>query len=312
MTDIINNTITNNYQWSSVFWETAKNNLWFPGEIPVQDDLLCYRDLTVAEQHMIVSVLAKLTASDAAIGHNISANLCSIINNPEIEQNALAPQAYQEAIHSRAYRYILDHLMLGEEIYSLWKKIPALFDLFAYANEHASALKNGGNDVHASLFFFSAVFEGIWFYHGFSPIFSLGQRNLMARTCEQLQYIMRDEETHVALGISIMRYAEQSMGFLPISEEKAHEIIDACRVLEQAYINYVLPDPILGYSADLHMRHFRYMANRRLKQFGFGLLYDEISPAINWLDGMVNIKKEKNFFETRVTEYKVASVLNWD
>ncbi|MDR2031337.1 MAG: ribonucleotide reductase, partial [Azoarcus sp.] len=81
---------------------------------------------------------------------------------------------------------------------------------------------------------------------------------------------------------------------------------------ENAYAGYVLRDPVLGYSADLHMEQFRFVANRRARQLGFAEPFPGAEAALPWLDEQANLRKEKNFFETRITEYQTGGSLVWE
>lgn len=81
---------------------------------------------------------------------------------------------------------------------------------------------------------------------------------------------------------------------------------------EAAYARYLLPDPILGYSADMHSAQFRFVANRRARQLGLDEPFPGAENVLPWLDEQSNLRKEKNFFETRVTEYQTGGALSWD
>ena len=82
--------------------------------------------------------------------------------------------------------------------------------------------------------------------------------------------------------------------------------------VENDYADYILQDPILGYSAEDHKGQFKYIANRRAKQLGVAEPFPGAKNVLPWLDEQANMRKEKNFFETRVTEYQTGGSLNWD
>ena len=161
--------------------------------------------------------------------------------------------------------------------------------------------------------FFAAIFEGCWFYNGFSPIFALQRRGLMKGTAEQLQYIMRDEVMHASFGIRVVKqiiFEEK----ITLDQKAIQDMWEESYEAEKSYTNYILKDPILGYSAEMHLGQFQYIANRRAGQLG---LDSEPFPGaqeatLPWLDEQANLRKEKNFFETRVTEYQTGGGLNWD
>jgi ribonucleoside-diphosphate reductase beta chain len=159
--------------------------------------------------------------------------------------------------------------------------------------------------------FFAGVFEGCWFYNGFSPIFSLQRRGLMTGTAEQLQYIMRDEVMHSGFGMRVVKEIVKEEN-LTLDEQRLRDMWDESEAAEITYANYLLKDPILGYNAEDHIEHFRFIANRRARQMNIFEPFPGAENRLAWLDEQANMRKEKNFFETRVTEYQTGAALNWD
>jgi ribonucleoside-diphosphate reductase beta chain len=162
-----------------------------------------------------------------------------------------------------------------------------------------------------SYLFFAAIFEGTWFYNGFTPIFAMQRRGLMRGTGEQFQYIMRDEVMHASFGLRVIRTMLDEEG-LTLDPSEVADMWSECYYAELDYIQYVLKSPILGYSVEMHMNQFKYIANRRMRQIGLPEPYPGADDAIPWLDEQINTRKEKNFFETRVTEYQTGGSLNFD
>jgi len=123
---------------------------------------------------------------------------------------------------------------------------------------------------------------------------------------------MRDEVMHAAFGIRVVKQIIQEEN-LKINKKDIRNMWDEAYEAEKAYTNYILRDPILGYSAEMHLGQFQFIANRRATQLG---LDEEPFPGaeltLPWLDEQANLRKEKNFFETRVTEYQTGGALNWD
>ena len=77
-------------------------------------------------------------------------------------------------------------------------------------------------------------------------------------------------------------------------------------------MKYRILKPIFCYSAQDHHEQFRFTANRRARQLGMDEPFPGAQNALPWLDEQSNMRKEKNFFETRVTEYQTGGALNWD
>jgi len=232
-----------------------------------------------------------------------------------------ARQVYEEALHTWTYQHCIETLNLDQgEIYNRYRVVPEIHGKIALANRRLEHILHSDLDLaqpdnlHAfalSYLFFAAIFEGCWFYNGFSPIFALQRRGLMKGTAEQLQYIMRDEVLHCSFGIRVVRQllAEENLQLDPAA---VAALWQECEQAERTYAGYVLREPILGYSAELHIGQYRHIANRRARQLALPEPYPGAPNVLPWLDEQVNLRKEKNFFETRVTEYQTGGALTWD
>jgi ribonucleoside-diphosphate reductase beta chain len=232
-----------------------------------------------------------------------------------------ARQVYEEALHTWTYQHCIETIGLDQqEIYNRYRVVPEIHGKIALANRRLERVMRSDFDLSKrdnlhefalSYLFFAGIFEGCWFYNGFTPIFALQRRGLMKGTAEQLQYIMRDEVLHCAFGIRVVRtlIAEEELELDPHAITQLWQEAEAC---ESAYASYLLRDPILGYSASQHMAQFRFIANRRARQLGLTEPYPGAENALPWLDEQANMRKEKNFFETRVTEYQTGGALSWD
>ena len=310
------------YPWAWNFFLNANKNHWTPLDINMSQDVADYRHkLTLEEQHVYENVLAYLTTSDILAMRNIALAVMERMAAPEL-QIYQARQVYEEAVHTWTYQHCIETIGLDQaEIYNRYRVVPAIHQKIAMANQRLNMVLRPDIDLHdretmhqfvLSYLFFAAVFEGCWFYNGFSPIFSLQRRGLMKGTAEQLQYIMRDEVMHAAFGIRVVRQIieEESLEL----DEKALRIMwDESWEAEKAYTEYVLRDPILGYSAEIHMEQFAYIANRRARQLRLKTQpFPQAKETLPWLDEQANLRKEKNFFETRVTEYQTGVSLKWD
>lgn len=231
-----------------------------------------------------------------------------------------ARQVYEEALHTWTYQHCIETLGLDQaEIYNRYRVVPEINQKIQIANRRLNSIMrpdidfNDPEELHTfamSYLFFAAVFEGCWFYNGFSPIFALQRRGMMKGTAEQFQYIMRDEVMHAGFGLRVIK---QILLENPIKlDPKAlRQMWDECEQAEATYASYILRDPILGYSAEDHVEQFRYIANRRANQIGLEEPFPGAECRLTWLDEQANIRKEKNFFETRVTEYQTGAGLSW-
>ncbi|MGE4449489.1 MAG: ribonucleotide-diphosphate reductase subunit beta [Azospira sp.] len=309
------------YPWAWEFFLNANRNHWTPLEISMAQDVHDYNHkLTPAERHVFENVLSYLTTSDILAMRNIGLAVMEKMSAPEL-QIYQARQVYEEALHTWTYQHCIESLGLDQkEIYNRYRVVPEIHGKIALANRRLERVMRSDFDLTdrdnlhefaLSYLFFAGIFEGCWFYNGFTPIFALQRRGLMKGTAEQLQYIMRDEVLHCAFGIRVVRQLlqEENLTLDPVQVKALWEEAEAA---ESAYAGYILREPILGYNADLHRDQFRFIANRRARQLGLAEPFPGAENVLPWLDEQANMRKEKNFFETRVTEYQTGGALAWD
>ena len=309
------------YPWAWEFFLKANRNHWTPLEISMAQDVHDYHHkLSPAERHVFENVLAYLTTTDILAMRNIGLAVMEKMSAPEL-QIYQARQVYEEALHTWTYQHCIESIGLDQqEIYNRYRVVPQIHGKIALANRRLEKVLRSDFDLTdranlhefaLSYFFFAVIFEGCWFYNGFTPIFALQRRGLMKGAAEQLQYIMRDEVLHCAFGIRVVRELLKEEG-LELDPQALRELWDEAEAAERAYAGHILRDPILGYNADLHVQQFRFIANRRARQVGVEEPFPGAENVLPWLDEQANLRKEKNFFETRVTEYQTGGALAWD
>lgn len=309
------------YPWAWEYFLNANKNHWTPLDINMTQDVHDYQHkLTLEERHVYENVLSYLTTSDILAMRNIGLAVMEKMSAPEL-QIYQARQVYEEAMHTWTYQHCIETLGLDQgEIYNRYRVVPEIHHKIQMCNRRLDSVLRADIDLTdrdelenfvLAYTFFAGVFEGTWFYNGFSPIFALQRRGLMKGSAEQLQYIMRDEVLHASFGIRVCNQIvlEESVKIDPKLIQQMWEEAEAA---EQQYAKFLLPDPILGYSADDHIKQFRFIANRRANKLHHKIPFPGAENALPWLDEQANLKKEKNFFETRVTEYQTGGALNWD
>ena len=160
---------------------------------------------------------------------------------------------------------------------------------------------------------FYVIFEGIFFYVGFTQLLSFGRRNLMAGTAEQIFYILRDESMHLNFGIDVINQIKLENPDLWTAEfqQEITAMIDEATELEIRYAFDTMPRGVLGLNADMFISYLRFIANRRCGQIGLTQLYERQENPFPWMSEMLELKKERNFFETRVLEYQSGGSLQW-
>ncbi len=309
------------YPWAWKYFLNANKNHWTPLDINMAQDIQDYHHrLTPAERHVYENVLAYLTTSDILAMRNIGLAVMEKMSAPEL-QIYQARQVYEEALHTWTYQHCIESIGLEQgEIYNRYRVVPEIHGKIEIANRRLDSILRPDVDLGRpeelenfvmAYVFFAAVFEGCWFYNGFSPIFSLQRRGLMKGTAEQLQYIMRDEVMHCGFGIRTVKQIllENDVNLDP---RALRDMWLEAEAAEADYAGFILREPILGYSVEDHNAQFHYIANRRARQLGMEEPFPGAQCRLPWLDEQSNIRKEKNFFETRVTEYQTGGALKWD
>ncbi|MCX6735995.1 MAG: ribonucleotide-diphosphate reductase subunit beta [Candidatus Parcubacteria bacterium] len=299
-------------------------NHWLPTEIGMQKDIEQWRSptaLSADERQAFETVLGFFTTADSIAANNVVLALYKHVTSPEVRMYLLR-QGYEEAIHTHAYQYIVESLGLDEaKIFNMYREVEAIYkkdDLVLSLNEGIfDPLYKTGTFENDQKFLenwavFALVMEGIFFYSSFAVMFGFQRQNKMVGAAEQIQYIMRDESQHLNFGINIVNTIKEEQPELWTQEFQDHlvDIIRRAVVLEYTFAKEVFPKGIFGMNAVGFKQYIEYIADRRLERVGLPIQYHVENP-FPWMSEAIDISKEKNFFETRVTEYKVGGQLEW-
>ena len=312
------------FAWDK-YKETCKNN-WTPYEISMNADVTMWKQpdgLSEDERRIVEVNLGFFATADSLVANNLVLALYRHITSPECRQFLLR-QAFEEAVHVESYQHIIQSLGLDEgRIFNMYRQVPVVSDKASWALQFTKSLsdpnfKTGTFEDNQTflrdLIAFFMVFEGIFFYVGFTQILSMGRRNKMVGTSEQFQYILRDESMHLNFGVDLINtiIIENPELWTPEFQQEAINIIKEGLELEHRYAVDTMPRGILGMNADLFREYLEFIANRRLKQIGLPEQYPGAQNPFPWMSEMMDLKKEKNFFETRVIEYQTGGALDWD
>lgn len=322
----LNQLVPFKYEWAWEKYLSACANHWMPNEIPMNKDIELWNQeggLTEGERRIIKRNLGFFSTADSLVANNLVLAVYRHITNPECRQYLLR-QAFEEALHTHSYQYIIQSLGLDEgEIFNMYHELPSVARKAEWAIPFTRSLsdptfKTGAPENNKrllrDLIAFYVVFEGIFFYVGFVQILSLGRRNKMMGTSEQLQYILRDESMHFNFGIDLIntiKAENPDIWDIAFKDEVSLIIRDGVR-LEIEYAKDTMPDGILGLNSDMLAEYLYFIGNRRASQLGLNPLYPPTDNPLPWMSEIMDLKKEKNFFETRVTEYQTGGSLTWD
>ena len=322
----VNQLVPFKYKWAWDKYLSGCANHWMPQEVNMTRDIATWKDpngLTDDERLIVKRNLGFFVTADSLAANNIVLGTYRHITAPECRQYLLR-QAFEEAIHTHAYQYITESLGLDEaEIFNAYNEIKCIRDKDRFLIPFIDILsdpdfKTGTfeNDqaLLKSLIVFSCIMEGLFFYVGFVQILSLGRQNKMTGAAEQYQYILRDESMHCSFGIDLVNTVKLENPQLWTNEfKKEIEVIFRTGVeLEYAYAEDTMPRGVLGLNSTMFKEYLRFVANRRAQQIGLDVLYPGATNPFPWMSELIDLKKEKNFFETRVIEYQTGGALNWE
>ncbi len=182
------------YQWAYNLWEVMLNNTWFPKEVDMTQDVSDYKRLTDSEKMAYDKVLAQLIFMDSLQTNNLIDNVNPFITSPEINL-ILVRQAFEEALHSQSYAVMVDSISQNsDEIYQLWRKdmkLKSKNDTIARVYENLSQNPTDENIVKAM--FANQILEGIYFYSGFTYLYTLARSGKMLGSAQMIRFIQRDE-----------------------------------------------------------------------------------------------------------------------
>ena len=322
----VNQLVPFKYPWAWQKYKDACANHWMPEEINMSLDIALWKDpngLTDDERTLVKRCLGFFSTADSLVANNLVLAVYRHITNPECRQYILR-QAFEEALHTHSYQHIIESLGLDEaEMFNMYREIPSVANKASWALKYTQSLSDpnfttGTPETNKrlvrDLIAFYVTFEGIFFYVGFVQVFALGRRNKMVGTAEQLQYILRDESMHLNFGIDVINQIkiENPETWDKAMQEEVVAMIKEAVELEYQYAVDTMPRGILGLNAKMFLEYLQFVANRRCAQIGLDEIYPGAENPFPWMSELLDLQKEKNFFETRVIEYQTGGALEWE
>ena len=312
------------YHWAWEHYINGCANHWMPTEVSMAADIAMWGsdELSEDERLLIMRNLGFFSTAETIVANNLVLAIFKHITNPEARQYLLR-QAFEEAIHTHTFHYIVESLNLDQrEIFNMYQAIPSITakDEFEMAltkdivdPNFSTETLEGKQTFLRNLIGYYVIMEGIFFYSGFAMILSLHRRNKMKGIGEQFQYILRDETIHLNFGCDLINTLKSENPEIWTDEfqKEITETIHRAVELEIAYAKDCLPRGVLGLNAQMFEDYVGHIADRRMERIGLATHYRTPNP-FQWLSEVIDLSKEKNFFETRVTEYQSAAALCWD
>jgi ribonucleoside-diphosphate reductase beta chain len=322
----LNQLVPFKYEWAWQKYIDGCANHWMPQEINMTADVATWKNpegLSDDERRIIMRSLGYFSTADSLVANNLVLAIYRLITNPECRQYLLR-QAFEEAIHTHAYQYCIESLGMDEgEVFNMYREVPTVAKKAAWSLKHTHDLTDPtfttgtvetDQTLLRNLIGFYAVTEGIFFYCGFTQILSMGRRNKMTGVAEQFQYILRDESMHLNFGIDVINQIKLENPQLwteQFKQESIQMILEGTQ-LEIEYARDTMPRGVLGMNAAMMEEYLQFIANRRLSQLGLPEQFPNAQNPFPWMSEIMDLRKEKNFFETRVIEYQTGGALSWE
>ena len=322
----LNQLVPFKYEWAWQKYLDGCSNHWMPQEVNMTADIALWKSndgLTEDERRIVKRNLGFFSTADSLVANNLVLAVYRLITNPECRQYILR-QAFEEAIHTHAYQYCIESLGMDEgEIFNMYHEIPSVAKKAAWGLKYTRSISdptfNTGTvetdkELLRNLIAYYCVLEGVFFYCGFTQILSMGRRNKMTGVAEQFQYILRDESMHLNFGIDVINQIkiENPQLWDAAMKDEATQMILQGTQLEIEYARDTMPRGVLGMNAAMMEEYLQFIANRRLTQLGLPEQFKGVTNPFPWMSEIMDLRKEKNFFETRVIEYQTGGALSWD
>ena len=322
----LNQLVPFKYEWAWQKYLDGCANHWMPQEVNMSKDVSMWKSadgqLTDDERLIVMRSLGFFSTADSLVANNLVLAIYRLITNPECRQYILR-QAFEEAIHTHAYQYCIQSLGIDEgEVFNMYREVPSVARKAAWGLKYTQSLSDptfrtgtpeADQKLLRNLIAFYCVLEGMFFYCGFTQILSMGRRNKMTGVAEQFQYILRDESMHVNFGIDVINQIKNENPQLwtkAFQLEVTQMILEGTQ-LEIEYARDTMPRGVLGMNAAMMEEYLQFIANRRLVQLGLPEQFPGVKNPFPWMSEIMDLRKEKNFFETRVTEYQTGGALAW-
>ena len=322
----LNQLVPFKYEWAWKKYLDGCANHWMPQEINMTADIALWKSddgLSEDERRIVKRSLGFFSTADSLVANNLVLSVYRQITNPECRQYLLR-QAFEEAIHTHAYQYCVESLGMDEgEIFNMYREVPSVEKKAAWGLKHTRSLSDPSfstgtpeNDKEflGNLIAYYCVLEGMFFYCGFTQVLSMGRLNKMTGVSEQFQYILRDESMHVNFGIDVINTIinENPNIWDEDMKTRARNLILEGTQYEIEYARDSMPRGVLGMNAVMMEEYLKFICNRRLVQIGLSEEFPGVKNPFPWMSEIMDLRKEKNFFETRVIEYQVGGSLQFD
>ena len=309
------------YQWAYELYRNMKANHWEPEDIPMAKDIEQWRgnELSDVERWIIRMGIGYFSAAEGIVGDNIQHVIRELVTAPELKL-VLGRHAHEENIHADSLLYMISSLGINpHECEAMFEDVPTILRKNEFVSRVSRELRRDMDLSQAkekqaldqNIFVFGQCMEGTQFYGLFGMILSLYRQNKFPGIGQMFRYTLRDESNHIELlrNLLVELIRENPDVWTDEFQQELVNLMKEAVQLEKSFINDCLPVNAVGLSSEEFAEYIDYIADRRLENVGLPLLNEGVKNPFPWLAEMMDIKKEQNFFEGRVTEYQKASSL---
>jgi len=310
------------YSWAYDLYRTMKANHWEPEDIQMQKDIEQWQGsgLSDSERWIIRMGIGYFSAAEGIVGDNIIHVVRELVTAPELKL-ALGRHAHEENIHADSLLYMISSLGINpHECEAMFEQIPTIKRKNEFVTRTSHELRRdidltdpeNKKKLARNVFVFGQCMEGTQFYGLFGMILSLYRQNKFPGIGQMFRYTLRDESNHIELFRNLfMDLVSENMEIWTADfKEDLVATMEEAVALEKDFIRDCLPVSSVGLSADEFCHYIDYIADRRLDGVGLRTLHPGARNPFPWLAETMDLKKEANFFEQRVTEYQKSSALS--
>ena len=310
------------YQWAYDIYRIMKANHWEPEDIQMQKDVEQWRsnDISQNERWIIMMAIGYFSAAEGIVGDNIQHVVRELVTAPELKL-VLGRHAHEENIHADSLLYMISSLGINpHECEAMFEQIPTIVRKNEFVTRHSNSLRRALDLTQVenkkilakNIFVFGQCMEGTQFYGLFGMVLSLYRQNKFPGIGQMFRYTLRDESNHIEVFRNLLMdlVNENPEIWSADFQEELRALMHEAVELEKTFVRDCLPVNSVGLSLEEFLLYIDYIADRRLASVGLRPLNGDIKNPLPWLAEMMDIKKEQNFFEGRVTEYQKGSSLD--
>jgi ribonucleoside-diphosphate reductase beta chain len=310
------------YGWAYELYRTMKANHWEPEDVQMAKDIEQWRDpaaLSEIDRWIVRMGIGYFSAAEGIVGDNVIHVVRELVTASELKL-VLGRHAHEENIHADSLLYMISSLAIDpHECEAMFDDIPSIVakNRFVTAVSHELRRDLDMSDPAAkrllakNIFVFGQCMEGTQFYGLFGMILSLYRQGKLTGIGTMFRYTLRDESNHIELfrRLLLELAAENAEVWTAEFREELRELMREAVALEQRFIDDCLPVEGVGLSSEEFTQYIDYIADRRLEGVGLEPLHGGVENPLPWLAELMDVSREHNFFEGRVTEYQKSSSL---